>query len=117
MIGTPEGAAKNRRAPVRQKQKARTRKDKVKQMLTRSAEKHRPTKNTRKKQDKYAQICVHVYLMEVIPPAELGGRLHVYEVRSKKASRVRNSSLRSEILGQCRGSEIGQRFSAGKVLM
>jgi hypothetical protein len=66
----------------------------------------------RKKASKYGQICVHIYLMECVPPTLLGGRLHHLEHRSKKASRVSKSSLMVELLGQCKASEMGQRAVA-----
>ena len=66
----------------------------------------------RKKESKYAQLCNHVYLQEVFPPAQLGGRIHVIDYRSKKATRVSNySSMKAELLGQNRGSELAQRYS------
>ena len=53
-----------------------------------------------------------MYLQEVFPPAQLGGRIHVIDYRSKNATRVSNySSMKAELLGQNRGSELAQRYS------
>ena len=65
----------------------------------------------RKKSEKYSQGCFYILIIEVLE-GDVGGRCWVVEFRSKRATRVSNSSMSAEILILVRASEALQRISA-----
>ena len=65
----------------------------------------------RRKSEKYSQGCFYVMLVERSTKGGVGGRCHVLEFRTNKATRVSKGSMGAEILILNRASEALQRLS------
>ena len=63
----------------------------------------------RKKSEKYSQGCFYILIQEVLE-GDIGGRCWIVEFRTKRATRVSNSSMSAEvlILVRCSEAKIGR---------
>ena len=65
----------------------------------------------RKKSEKYSQGCFYILIQEVLE-GDIGGRCWIVEFRTKRATRVSNSSMSAAVLVLVRCSEAMRRISA-----